>query len=499
MRVLLRIVRLEARLLLGDRAVWLMLLVFSISVVFAIWNGARVISQRERTIVEFTTQERENLARTRELAIRLTSERQKGNEPAVYWNATRPATATFYTELSAVLPLYPLSALALGDVDIVPGAFRSIDAGRTVPESVPSAPQIANPLTSLLGAIDLHFVVVYLIPLAVLSLCYGVTAERDSGVLPLLMSQPVTLQALVAAKFLCRVGIFVLVSGTVIVGALALFRPDVFGPGWRAPLAEWCGAALVYSLFWFAMAALVAARGSSTMTTGIVLGSLWLLWVFVVPPVMIVVARVVRPVPSQVIVVNAKREAVIRAGGHRLLELEQELAVPGSSSNRQIEAYFRDHPEYDAARLSSDDRYRMVFFLKMAEADRLASSTENHWAAARDAQETLIERLRFASPASLLSATLVDVSGTGRPRYDDFLTQVDAHRRVWLDWVVAKYADARRLDGSDYDRLPQFVYREEPSSKVRTRALTNVGVLLGFTGMLLVSASALLRRYPVVG
>lgn len=498
MRVL-RIARLEGRLLLADSAVWLMLVIFGVSIVFAIWNGARVIAQRERTIVEFTSQEREHLTRTRAEAVRITSDRRQGQEPTTYWNATRPATAAFYNELSAVLPLSPLAALALGDIDVVPGAFRSMSAGRTVPESVPSAPQTRGPLMSLLGTIDLLFVVVYLVPLVVLCLCYGLMAEKDGGLLPIVLSQPVSLRSVVSAKLFVRFGFFVAVSGAFALPALSLFLPEVFGGASRLPLATWIVAALLYSTLWFALAALVNALGRPSLATGLMLGGVWLLWVFFASPLTTVAAQIVRPVPSRVVVVNAKRDGVIRAGGHQILEQKQELETAGSPTNQLIDAYFRQHSEFDASRLSFDDRYRMVFFLKMAEADRLASVTETRWTVARDAQRELIDRLRFASPASLVNATLLDLSGTGRARYNDFLSQVDVHRRRWTDWVLARYAEARLLDAADYDRLPQFVYRDEASGSMRARVITNMLVMLGLIVVVVLIAIVRYRRYPIVG
>jgi hypothetical protein len=229
------------------------------------------------------------------------------------------------------------------------------------------------------------------------------------------------------------------------------------------------------------------------------LGGVWLLWVFFASPLTTVAAQIVRPVPSRVVVVNAKRDGVIRAGGHQILEQKQELETAGSPTNQLIDAYFRQHSEFDASRLSFDDRYRMVFFLKMAEADRLASVTETRWTVARDAQRELIDRLRFASPASLVNATLLDLSGTGRARYNDFLSQVDVHRRRWTDWVLARYAEARLLDAADYDRLPQFVYRDEASGSGRARVITNMLVMLGLIVVVVLIAIVRYRRYPIVG
>jgi ABC-2 type transport system permease protein len=497
-RAFLRVARLEGRLLASDGSVWILLIAFAAAIVFAVWNGAKVFADRERAIASFTTVERERLAQSKALAIQITDDIQHGKPPTAYWNATKPATATFDAEISAVLPLSPLAALALGDADVVPGAFRSISAGRTVPESVPSAPQTTNPLKALLGTIDLGFVVMYLAPLVVLSLCYGLIAEKEAGVLPIVLSQPVRLGTIIAAKLSVRLGLFACVAGAVTFAVVAMALPDALSPAWRGPLAAWLATAGVYALFWFALATAIVASGRSAIAAALVTGTFWLAWVFFEPSAVTAVARAIRPVSPRAAVVSAKRASVIRAGGHRILEQQKELREPDSPSNRLIAAYFAAHPQLDAARQSFDDRYRMVFFVKMMEADRLAAPTEARWTAERDAQFGLIERLRVLSPATLLSATLVDVSGTSRRRYNDFLAQVDDHRRTWIDWVIARYASAPLLVASDYDRLPQFAYIEEPASRRRVRALTNSAMLTAATAALFTVGIIRFRRYSIV-
>jgi hypothetical protein len=55
------------------------------------------------------------------------------------------------------------------------------------------------------------------------------------------------------------------------------------------------------------------------------------------------------------------------------------------------------------------------------------------------------------------------------------------------------------LDAADYDRLPQFVYRDEASGSMRARVITNMLVMLGLIVVVVLIAIVRYRRYPIVG
>ncbi len=75
-----------------------------------------------------------------------------------------------------------------------------------------------NPLKLLTGYWDFSFVLVYLYPLLILALSYSmIAAEKEDGVMALLLSQPVGLKTLIAGKIVARA---VIIFGCVIVFSL---------------------------------------------------------------------------------------------------------------------------------------------------------------------------------------------------------------------------------------------------------------------------------------
>jgi ABC-2 type transport system permease protein len=495
--LLLRIAQLELRLLFAQGMTWLVLVTFAGAISFAVWNGARMIEHREASLAAFTASERRNVARLKEESGTVLRQLAGGIQPKTYWNATKPGQAAFEAQLSAVQPLPATAVLALGELDIVPGAYRAMSAGRTVPESVPSAPQTANPLRNLMGPVDLLFVVVYLAPLVVLSLCHGLTSEKEIGILPLILSQPIRLTTLVLAKVAVRGAVFGAVATGATFVSLSAMRPHLLSTLWETRILLWLGGAVLYSVFWFAVAIFVNGYGRGSTATGLAMGGVWLLLVFVMPPLFNFIARVARPVPSRAVVIDAKRNAVLVAGGHQVGEQARQLKDPTSPASQLVRAYFSKHPELDASRPSADERYRLLFFLEMLEADRLSKPIENDWNAARDNQIRLTRTLQFLSPASVLESALVNLSGTSPEQHDWFLSQVEQHRLVWMDFVTQKYARGELLDQSAYDLLPYFSYRQEAESTFRNRVLLRLVVLGIITLTLLLAAIRRYRRYPI--
>ncbi|MEW6320368.1 MAG: DUF3526 domain-containing protein [Acidobacteriota bacterium] len=113
------------------------------------------------------------------------------------------------------------------------------------------------------------------------------------------------------------------------------------------------------------------------------------------------------------------------------------------------------------------------------------------------AQQAVIDRLRFLSPAVLMQDALSDLAGTGMARHRHFLAQVDrfhAHWRAYFTPLIFQRAQV-----TSFDEVPRFVFVEEATGDVARRA--GVGVAgLGVPAAILAWAGLRrLRRYPVAG
>jgi ABC-2 type transport system permease protein len=212
-----------------------------------------------------------------------------------------------------------------------------------------------------------------------------------------------------------------------------------------------------------------------------VLAALWLLLVVMIPSVLSMTTTTLYPVPSRVEMIQAMRVA------------SDEANAEGS---KLLAQYYEDHPEL----ASGDEQQAMTDFnlVRVAvnsEVGRRVRPVLDRYTRQLVAQQRIVERARFLSPAILLQDALNDVSGTGVARHREFVRQVEAYHQRWRDYFVPLVFQRARL--ADYWRLPGFSFDEEPLDAISGRvAISVAGISLP---AFVVGAVGLtrLRRYRV--
>ena len=227
------VLRNEWRLLVADRALVLALLGFVLLFGYALANGLAWTDFQDRTLSLVRSG---NVERVEALGTELeaiangalpSSPFRDPRSPTVLGGASGAHTA--------VLEPGPLTALAVGQTDLLPWYYDvSIYTNES---SLLQNGEIENPLNLLVGRFDLAFVTVYLLPLLILALGFNVlSGEREQGTLALTLSQPVSVRSVVSAKLLFRA---ILVIGLAL-GASAVGMLASAGSG--RPGASRCGA-----------------------------------------------------------------------------------------------------------------------------------------------------------------------------------------------------------------------------------------------------------------
>ena len=111
------------------------------------------------------------------------------------------------------------------------------------------------------------------------------------------------------------------------------------------------------------------------------------------------------------------------------------------------------------------------------------------------AQQRIIDRLRFLSPAILMQDALNDVAGTGTDRHRHFLSQVDDFHRRWRGhFVPLIFAKA---SVQSVDAAPRFQFREEATAMVTARVAAGIAGLAIPAALCAWIGLRRLRRFPV--
>jgi ABC-2 type transport system permease protein len=428
-------------------------------------NGARFRDQRAGAVERLRAENERALHEDRDAVLASTG---PAAEP---WND--PGNPYRRRAVAALAP-GPLAGLAVGMADLLPYATNlSI---YTLPSTPFRLHELGNPLHFLAGGFDLAFAVVVLLPLLVFALGYDLlSGEKEGGTLALLASAPVTPRALALAKVASRGALALGITLAASLVTLVATGTSLLAPGALPRAFAWVALVALYGAFWFALTLAVQARGRSSAANAVTLLGCWLLLVVLAPALLQLLANSLHPVPSRYAYLAAER-AADNASQQVQRELLRKLAM--------------DHPELlpEGAEAAAGEWTKRYYAVRLDLEQRLRPE-EDRFAAALAAQQRLIDRYRFLSPAVLAHQGAVEIAGSGVHRHRRFVAAIREFIPVWRAFLVPKVFASHRMTLADFDALPRFVFAEEPPAALLGRLLPSYlglllpTVLLGWWGL----------------
>lgn len=461
MSALPTIIRMEARRLLRGRWLPVLWLLFGVLCAWAAWNGAAWVEHRQATLALILEDERAtHLHRRTQLAEQVTPENKSRYGGALY------ATAM---SLRATLPPGELALLTVGQAEGYPMAATIFPfaASNTIFDRHTAG--MENPAVLAAGRFDLAFVIVWLLPLLVLAGSFDLfTFERERGMAPWLLSQPIAPARLLAAKVAARALLLALPLVAIVVATLAFMSEA--GP---AALLQAGGLVLLYALFWLLLALLVnlVARNAAQAALGCL--AAWLALVVLLPALALGVADLAAPPVSQAERTNALRAKAMQARA----ELRGTVV-----------------PERVPAPNIPDGLRRRA--LEVERGERLIQEALQPYRAQQARRLAWLDGLRLVSPAIALQDALERLAGSDADRALRFQDQAHGFL-LEVRQLVRRHLDQDRLlTVADYDRgLPRFMLREAPPVERLRALLFDAAVIVLGMAALLLAAGRRLRRH----
>jgi len=472
----------ELRALARDRAFAILLLVVAGVAAFGTANGVRWARQQQSVVEQLRADESAQLdhARTFAEAVRT------GATPAPrgYWGNPGDMRGFAYYLMTAytLKPPGALAPLATGQSDLLPYHFK-VNAGSHA--KALAAYDLQNPRRLRLGRFDLSFVVVFLLPLAILAASYDVLGrERESGTLPLLRTHGVTPRALALARLIVR---SLVIVGLLIVSTLCALVLSGFafeGPGVASGMLRWALITLGYAAFWFGVAALVVSMKRTASGAAMSLAGAWLVVVILVPWCLNLAARTLHPPPSRAEYIQAQRDATDAAARDR-----------DSLQNR----FLNDHPELTSSEDGSEavTRYALGQITTLEHVEGQLAPVAARFDAQLRHQQALVDRWQWLSPAVLALQAFNEVAGTSTARHEAFIVQTHEYIAA-----IRRYFNPRLLGGqlefTDFDGWPRYVWREPASAEVASRVRRSlVGISVPAAAFALIGIAVLGRARPL--
>lgn len=411
----------------ADRGLTILTTLTLMAGIYGIYYGNTEIQRQHENIAALQVLEEYNI---KELKVKYPGETDAGD-------------IAYYHPTFAVHEPTTWASLSMGQRDVNPYYLKlrllGIQAQLYDSENV-------NPQKVLTGNFDLSFVLVYLFPLLIIALCFNIlSAERELGTLPLLLSQPISLPVVVGAKLLFRL---LLVAGMALllsVGAmlLAQVQPD-------SRVFLWLAVALLYCLFWFGVALLVAVLQKNSAFNAVLLLGVWLLLTIIIPGLLNVYVTVKQPVPQGMELTIKQREEV-NAGWDKPKE-------------EILNKFFARYPQWTDT-TTIKERFVWRWYYAMHEVGDM--SVEEM---ARDYKAGLLQRQKLVAQLNVLSVP-VNVQGifnamaaTDLPAHLAFLQSAETYHVALKKFYYPFLFNQVAFTHSDFDEEPDHTFTASPDT-----------------------------------
>lgn len=473
LRAFALVTRYELKMLVAERLLPVVCGLLALMIGYAFFSGLSVTRVRDDAVAAARLKESKTAVANLESLRKVTA---GVVTPGPFENPANPAVIGNGSGRHAVLPSLALAPIAIGQSDMMPNAYR-IGTQSKVEFMYDS--EVESPWTLLSGHFDLAFVIVFLLPLLIFALSYNLlSAEREAGTQRLLLSQPLSLSALVAGKLAARALPLLSVAALLPIALLLVFRPEARTAA--SQLWTWIGLVFAYGSFWFALALAVNALRLSSATNALALIAAWTVLVLIVPVLVNLAAGALTPAPS-------RTELAIRTRAAQAENLRRYDDL-FSGDYRYI-----DEPESLLAkdgRIDIPPRTRASFLARRDLDARIDGLLEDFDRQAQ-AQQRVVDRLGALSPAIAMYEALTDTAGTNGGRYVAFRQAVSAFHDGWRNHFQPLVLGGVALRENDLRALPQWRWREPDANG----GLGKIGLLLGLTILAGGLGAWRLRRY----
>ncbi|KJD34488.1 hypothetical protein PK35_01450 [Tamlana nanhaiensis] len=445
------------------RSKWLLILLVSIAMLFAFatFNGKKNVDKRlnDITVVKKELQKRDSVL------VETLKVFEAGKKPDMpYWQKpNEPMTVGYQYPRLAIMKPQELSFLATGQSDMythfkspkVYGNNFALDYSEMV-----------NPVQLLFGNFDLAFVIIYILPLLIITFTYNILSkEKELGTLKLLGAQPIAIMSWLLQKLAIRYVIITLLTWIIVLLTMLLFSVNAL-----AQVTNLIGLFLIiaaYVLFWFVAAFIVNVKINNSSKNALALIGVWLLLVMVIPATINQIGSALYPTPSRLKMINEIR----------LIKKENE-----EKQNEIMNDYLRTHPEL----AQNNDEQRFGFWHNYFASEKVMEEKTkpllNDYDIQLKKQQHLISTFKYISPAILMQQALNNISGTSEKHYNDYKKQVFEFSVRWRNYLVPMLFKNEKFTLEDYSSMPQFNYENRIKNEVWFNfiALTLISLLLFF-------------------
>jgi len=322
---------------------------------------------------------------------------------------------------------------------------------------------INNPVSLLLGNMDLSFVFIFLFPLVIIAFTYNLLSEqKESGVWSLLRAQTNQSFQVIWQKFLVRVAVIFSVALLLLfVAILYLHLPVDFIFFSITTLI------IFYLAFWFTVSFFVISLAKSSNFNASALVAVWVLICIVIPASLNLFLTRKYPVPEALQNVINQRE-----GYHEKWDVAKEVTM---------KPFFEHYPELKKYPFPKDKSFSWFWYYAMQQ-----MGDDQAIASRRAIENKLAARQRFTNTLAFFFPTIQTQLGINNMAGSDLNTHLDFqqavrkyHEQIRLHFYPGIFLN-KAIDSTDIKdyKLEKYSPQQTPSVWVNLLSISILTVIL---------------------
>ncbi|MBX2923862.1 MAG: DUF3526 domain-containing protein [Chitinophagaceae bacterium] len=415
--------------------------------IYSIGYGYREIAKQRDNIALIEENEREQFNKITE-AFKADTATKDGKTD--YMRSMLPGLGRWMHRYNAIFYPASLTAFSLGQRDLFP-YYHKLNSHSLYMQVFKN--EIVNPQKLLAGNLDLAFVIIYLIPLFIIALSYGlVSGEKENGTYPFLKTGKVSVRRL----FAYRMGFRFLLSVLPVV-LLSLIAAIINKSPIDGLFLSWLVVAVLYVAVWCAIALLIASFNKPSPVNAVILLGAWLFFLIMLPAFLNAVSVNKYPI-NQTLISDAIRRVQLDETEHGQEEL--------------FEKYYKLYPEYREYHIQSPYNLPKLYAMGGALKDKENKPVIESYYELIRSRDKYVNVFNIISPALQTQQLFNYISGSDIQYYLDYNRQLALfHKELYHFYADPLYKN-KTLSAKDYDNRPRFLMK------------TEIGWITIYTGML---------------
>jgi len=312
----------------------------------------------------------------------------------------------------------------------------------------------------LLGEIDFAFIVSFILSiLAIVFTFSSISGDKESGMLRLVLSNPVFRRQLLMAKLVGNYVVFLvpflisLLIALIIVyvsGVVPVFSKELF-----VPILIMLGISFLFILVMFNLGLWISVLTRNSILSINVLLLIWIVLGLVIPKISPIIGAAIYPVESTGVFESNKallRENIFREQQNEEEDLYEKLRNQYRPGTSGIQGDWDDiNLVYDVQVLPIREKYEQLLNFETAK-------ITNDYNIRCDRQNNIVRSIARLSPINLVNSLLSEFSSTGYSEANNFMQQAKQYQADVLNNFYAKFHyKIYRAKGSGYEMgIPPF-------------------------------------------